>query len=421
MTDQHSTASVRWWRRNRDLALQAVQAAHAAAGEAMLGVDALQRDLPGLVATHQAGGTEVRTGRGSSPNLVTREWEPLAARINQVMSRYLDVDARYDRDADLDEGTARSLTAQFEAVTAELRALVAPLEQFRARHQDVLAAAHNLTLAAPRTVQEAQAAVQAARRTLDEARQQGLVDPGLDTALTEAAGKLAQAHTLVEQRSWAAAQQAAAAAGSTARAVQTKAARLPEEAAKVRRGFASVRTRREALQTQHDRLAPVMSDLRRRYTYSSWKHIDDAPARIDAALDTVTDGLARLERALAQVPLEVPAATLLLQQIRAAASEVDAILKTATGTVARLDAVAADPERLLVDVRRKTVDARRFLAGLPADRAPRYASTLDSLAARTERLAAAARGSRPDWGAIIAEAEAIEAGLDAMIRTARSG
>ncbi len=71
-------------------------------------------------------------------------------------------------------------------------------------------------------------------------------------------------------------------------------------------------------------------------------------------------------------------------------------------------------------MQRAVVDARRFLTGLPADRARRFRRTFEDLARRLPALEAAARADRPDWGSVLREAESIEAGLAALVRTARA-
>jgi hypothetical protein len=219
----------------------------------------------------------------------------------------------------------------------------------------------------------------------------------------------------------AAAGTAAESARAAAESVTARAQALPARAADVRRGAASVHTRGEALRTRHERLAPVMSELRRRYTHRAWADVDQAPQRAAAALAEVDGAIVRLDGLLAAPVLDVPAAAALLEQVRGAAARVDAEIRSATDRLARLDAASADPGALLGTVQRELVDARRFLAALPDGRGQRYRSTFDNLARRLQTLETEVRASRPDWGHVIAEARSIEDGLAAMIRTARVG
>ncbi|MFC4695858.1 hypothetical protein, partial [Geodermatophilus arenarius] len=205
-----------------------------------------------------------------------------------------------------------------------------------------------------------------------------------------------------------------------AEAAAARARALPERAAEVRRGAASVRTRREALGTRHERLAPVMSELRRRYPLTAWSDVERAPQRAAEALAEGDRALEALEGALGAPVLDVTVAAALLARVRAAAGRVDDEVRAATGRLQRLDAVAADPGSLLGEVQRAVVDARRFLGGLPEERARRFRRTFEDLARRLPPLEEAARGRRPDWGAVLREAQSIEDGLDRLVRTARA-
>ncbi|MFW3172022.1 hypothetical protein, partial [Geodermatophilus sp. CPCC 206100] len=214
---------------------------------------------------------------------------------------------------------------------------------------------------------------------------------------------------------------AAETARAAADAVAARARELPARAADVRRGAASVHTRREALRTRHERLAPVMSELRRRYTHRAWAAVEQAPQQAATALGEVDDVLARLDVLLAAPVLDVPAAAALLERVRGAAGRAEQAIRSATDRLAQLDAASSDPGSVLGAVARELVDARRFLAALPEGRGQRFRSTFDNLARRLDALQGEVRAPRPDWGHVVDEARAISAGLDAMIRTARAG
>lgn len=421
MSVQGVEGQPRWWRRNRDLALSAARESRSMAAEVMYELDLLQKDLPALMRAHHDGqASHQRQGRTVSPDTVTREWEQLSERVDPVIAEFLDLDAAYNRDRDYEEHEAAAHQEKFEQVTAKMRQVIPALERFRNAHDDVLQSAHNTTLAAPRILDEAAAFLTQAQQAFAHTKSLGLSDPTVTDTYRQATTKMDEAKAALSRKEWSVAVRLAETAKSLSKDAATRLSALEQQASEVRTGYLSARTRRDALQTQHDRLPPVMSELRRRYTYPSWKHVDDAPKRIDAAMEGVNAGLRSLESALAQDPLDVPAAVLLLRQIRTAASDVDAVLRSATDTLARLDEVSSDPDTLLVQIRRKTVDARRFLAGLPDEKSQRFTYTFDSLATRTERLALLTHERHPDWGSVIAEAAAIEQGLDAMIRTARS-
>jgi chromosome segregation ATPase len=412
-------AEPRWWRRSRDLSLRALATAQAAAADAFFDVDSLHKDLPNLMKAHE----EVRksaAGRGTTPDPAGRDWQTLSDRVDAVIENYLALDGSYSRDRDYEEVEANRLAESFGAITRDLMALKQPLAGFRDRHGAALEGARNQVLQAPRLIETSTTVLRETLAELDRVQAAGLTDPGVVASCREAHTLLEAAKASAERREWLTASREAERAAAIAKDARQRVAAIPEQAKKAREGFTSVRTRREALQTQHDRLGPVMSDLRRRYSYGSWKHIDDAPKRIDTALAIVESGLTELETALKVEPLNVPAATDLLRKVRSAASDVDTILREAQTTVRELDEVSKDPQALVSRVQVKSRDARRFLMGLPKEKADRYAYTFDNLAARTERLAQALRQSNPDWGHAIAEAKSIEIGLDAMVQTART-
>ncbi|UMG92612.1 hypothetical protein [Nocardioides sp. TF02-7] len=411
----------RWWRRSRDLALDAARAAHADATSAMALLESLEVDLTELTTIH----AESEAGTAGPPghpvaDPVAEEWDAHSARTGMVALEFYELDTAYDPSADYEEPDARTYAARFGAVAEQLRGLAPTVEGFRDRHAGLLAAAAALRDEVPALVEQADGTLQQASRALSGAGAAGLTDPQAWAAHAAATSDLAAARNRSAERRWVPAHRHAQAAVRSAREALERAASLDEAADTVRKGFLSVRTRRDALLTQHDRLPDVMSQLRRRYSYGSWQHLDDAPKRIDAAMEAVDAGLASLARVLDVQPLDVPAAADLLAGIRAAAADVSSILRAATDLLERLDEVSADPEQLLAAVRRKTLDARRFLANLPDDKADRFRYTFDTISSRTQRLAAAVHEARPDWGALIAEAESIEAALDAMINAART-
>ncbi len=405
----------RWWRRDREAGRREAEAAREAAAAAMLELDTALADLPDAVAAAEeagAGGGRRDRHRTPVPDSLARDWRDLSAHADDVIGRYLQALAGHD---DADPAGARALTAAAEA----LRGVLEQLRRFREQYGEVLAAATRTRTAAGTAVSAAADAIAGARAALAGAGD-GLADPGAHVLLDDAAATLAGARTALAQRRAADALAAAGRARAAADAAAERARALPARAAEVRRGAASVRTRREALGTRHERLAGAMSDLRRRYPLPAWADVERAPQRAAAALAEADAALAALEAVLAAPVLDVPGAADLLARVRAAAGRVDDEVRAATGRLARLDAVRADPGSLLAGVQRGVVDARRFLGGLPEERARRYRRTFEDLARRLPALEAAARADRPDWGAVLREAESIERGLAALVRTARA-
>ncbi|SNS85359.1 hypothetical protein SAMN04488107_4042 [Geodermatophilus saharensis] len=412
----------RWWRRDREAGRREAVAAREAAAAAMLELDAALADLPDAMAAAEEAGATAGGPRGrravAVPPELARDWHALSTHADAVIGSYLQAVARHD---DVDEpARAHAATRELGAAATALRGVLDQVRRFREQYGEVLAAAARVRATARTAVSAASAALADARTALAAASSAELTDPGVPALLDDAAAALAGAETALAQRRAADAVAAAERARRGADAAADRLRRLPERAAEVRRGAASVRTRREALGTRHERLAPVMSELRRRYPLSAWADVERAPQRAAEALAAADAALGALEAALAAPVLDVPEAAAQLARVRAAAGRVDDEVRAATGRLARLDAVRADPGSLLAGVQRGVVDARRFLAGLPEERGRRYRRTFEDLARRLPALEAAARGDRPDWGAVLREAESIEQGLAGLVRTARA-
>lgn len=429
MSSTGEAGQPRWWRRNRDLSVHAARETCAVAAETMYDLDLVYRDLPDALTLHrQSLASRTRAGSSAPSDHATREWDALSAEVDAAMSLFLELDSTFNRNTDYEQPEAERFVSQFEGAAQVMRTLTPKVEAFRDRHSDLLASSRNLALGAPRALELAETTLKRAQAAQSRSRAAGFIDPHADQNLSTGAGLLDEARARLRDKDYAAAQSKAKAAEVSFNDVLGRYAELADQAAKVRTGLSSVQTRLDGLRTQHDRLPPLMSDLRRRYTMNSWKHVEDAPARVEAALEGVEKGIVALQQAVRVTPLDVPAAATLLRQIRDNAAEVDAILRTVTETRNMLDTVAADPSSLLSAIRSKTVHTRRFLDQLPAERAARFKSTFENLATRTENLrkqaevvAQSAKTRHPDYGAVIAEATSIEQGLDAMVRTARSG
>lgn len=419
-TSDAGGSGVRWWRRSRDLAQQQARAAQADAAQAMSHLESLEVDLNELSEIHAAAAA-ARAGaeRIGFTTPLSQEWDRISVETGIPALQFYELDAGYDARADHEEDEARRIAAGFAAAAARLRELLPAVERFRATHADELAAAAAIRDDTPGLIEQAEATRTEASLALAAASHQGLRDGAAQEALVRASSLLGTARAAAEERRWVDAHTAASSAVAAATEARSLAADLPERAERIRTGHLSVRTRRDAIVTQQARLPEVMSQLRRRYTVDAWRSVDGAPERVAAALRQVEEGLVELDGLVAQRPLDVPAATLLLANVRTAINDANEDLRAATDRLQRLDSLADDPDSLLERLRRRLVDARRFVSALPGSDPNRYGPVLDGLARRTENLREQIGATRPDWGAVIAEADAIEAGLDAMIRTAR--
>lgn len=419
-TSDTGGSGVRWWRRSRDLAQQQARAARADAAQAMSHLESLEVDLNEL-SEIDAAAAAARAGadRIGFTTALSQEWDRISVETGIPALQFYELDAAYDAGVDHEEDEARRVAAGFAAAAARLRELVPEVERFRATHADALAAAAAIRDDTPGLVDQAEVTKTEASLALAAASRQGLRDPDASDALVRASTLIGTARAAADDRRWVDAHTAATGAVTAAAEARALAADLPERAERIRTGHLSLRTRRDAIRTQQARLPEVMSQLRRRYTIDAWRSVDGAPERVAAALKQVEDGLVELDRLVAQQPLDVPAGTALLTSVRTAINDANEDLRAATDRLQRLDSLAEDPELLLERLRRRLVDARRFVSALPGSDPHRYGPTLDALARRTEQLREQVGATRPDWGAVITEADAVEAGLDSMIRTAR--
>lgn len=422
MANQAENGGPRWWRRSRDLALSAARAAHADASQAMVHLESLEVDLNELSAIDATGAA--RRARADTVGFrtpVAAAWDELSVRTGIPALEFYEMDAAYDPGADLEEAEAQRFAQRFAAVAAQLRALFPEVDAFRSQHAAALDAAVALRDAVPDLLEAAGATLKQAGLALAAGASAGLEDPAARTAHTRASSDLGAARTAADERRWVDAHAAATRARGDAATALELASTLDERGAQVRNGFLSVRTRRDALRNQQARLDDAMSQLRRRYTLPTWRHVEDAPSVVADGLRRVEEDLGALDRLLAARPLVVPDAADLLAAVRTTVTEADRRLRAAVDLLAHLDEVSRNPDQTLADLQRRLVDARRFIAGRSTHEATRMSPTLDKLAARAEALRVAITDDRPDWGAVLAEKESIEAAIDAMIRNARNG
>jgi hypothetical protein len=412
MSEQGSGQQSRWWRRGRDQAQQAARAAHGVAAEAMMTLDAELRDVPTLISAHEdLVAARRHKNRPVEKTALSLEWAELSSMADEAIGCFLEPLGRFDPKADLEEAQALRFQTEFTHAAHAMTDLVLPrVRQFLARFDTELSAARSLTVSAPHKFNAAVAALNSAQQALTSA----------ESSLVAAMEHATAAEEAMKSRQWTEAGRRSDAASAIAQDVLTRAQAIPQRVQDVKNKVMSLRTRKEALETQHSRLHPLMSQLRREFTYGSWQHIADVPGRAEKDLAVVTEGLAELDRMLAVNPLDVSAIEVRVREVRAAAKAIGEYVEAAQELLHKLKAVAADPEVVLGPVRRNAVDVRRFIDRLSPDARQRYSLPYDGLARRIDALASSTKVVNPDWGKVLEEAEQITMNLDLLVRTARS-
>ncbi len=374
----------RWWRREADEALTAARDAKGRAAVSLLELDTVQRDVERQVEEY------ADFAPGDGPRF-TSSWEPLRDDAFAATGAYLEVEQRFDLDADLSGDDARAAAAEFARVGDAMDAVARRVVSFGESAEPKFSQVRAVVVGFATQLRELESVLEAARQEVTGAHARGLltVDPDTELGAAEAAAVRAREGDAVH--GLRAAHEAAMIATAHARAALELAQQLPARREEVARRLSSTRTRVQITTNRVASLPATLSDLRKRYSAAASVHLAHAPAEVAGHLRRAEDALAQaaeLSRDEAQRWGEAEAA---LRAARAACTEAEEAAQVVLRRLAELDAVAKDPSPLLQSTRRTVRDAQRFLVDSAPTLDHRLAGVLDRLA---ERLDAVQQGVR---------------------------
>ncbi|MFJ7203252.1 hypothetical protein ACIQWR_06930 [Streptomyces sp. NPDC098789] len=407
-----TTASRRWFGGRDEGRRAEAQAAKDAAAAAFYELDTAQRDLRISI--------ETITAADGSPagRRAVEGFAELGRRIDEVSQVYIEaVDAHdLDRD-DLDGAVAARAKRELERARDELVRVKGELERFDQGLRPLLDNAESQLARVAPARERAKAALLAAANALDAVRAGGLRADDLAARLAALGPELTMLNQGAAQHGVPATVQRADRILRDAEAVRAEAARLPERAAEMDRRLVSLRTRAQALRNRADRVDPVLSELRRRFSADCWQDLQHVP---EQALASVRQAEQRLtEAGQARQEQRWEDASELITTVRELFDAVDEAVSTAQDRLTRLEAVAKDPEGEVQRTRFAIRDAQRLAMEGRSVPDPRHARPLDEAVARVERALAGLEGRHPDYWHFLQEMEGVRAAVAGVVHEMR--
>ncbi|MET9698452.1 hypothetical protein ABZY31_16205 [Streptomyces sp. NPDC006529] len=407
-----TTASRRWFGGRDESRRAEAQAAKDAAAAAFYELDTAQRDLRISI--------ETITAADGSPagRRAVEGFAELGRRIDEVSQAYIEaVDAHdLDRD-DLDGAVAARAKRELERARDELVRVKGELERFDQGLRPLLDNAESQLARVAPARERAKAALLAAANALDAVRAAGMRADDLAARLAALGPELTMLNQGAAQHGVPATVQRADRILRDAEAVRAEADRLPERAAEMDRRLASLRTRAQALRNRADRVDPVLSELRRRFSADCWQDLQHVPEQALASVRQAEERLA--EAAVARHEQRWGDATALITVVRELFDAVDGAVSTAQDRLTRLEAVAKDPEAEVQRTRFAIRDAQRLAMEGRSVPDPRHARPLDEAVARVERALAGLEGRHPDYWHFLQEMEGIRASVAGVVNDMR--
>ncbi|MFI5985014.1 hypothetical protein ACIBEA_29625 [Streptomyces sp. NPDC051555] len=407
-----TTASRRWFGGRDESRRAEAQAAKDAAASAFYELDTAQRDLRISIETITAADGSLAGRRA------VEGFAELGRRIDEVSQVYIEaVDAHdLDRD-DLDGAVAARAKRELERARDELVRVKGELERFDQGLRPLLDNAESQLARVAPARERAKAALLAAANALDAVRAGGLRADDLAARLAALGPELTMLNQGAAQHGVPATVQRADRILRDAEAVRAEAERLPERAAEMDRRLASLRTRAQALRNRADRVDPVLSELRRRFSADCWQDLQHVP---EQALASVRQAEQRLtEAGQARQEQRWEDASALITTVRELFDAVDEAVSTAQDRLTRLEAVAKDPEGEVQRTRFAIRDAQRLAMEGRSVPDPRHARPLDEAVARVERALAGLEGRHPDYWHFLQEMEGVRAAVAGVVHEMR--
>ncbi|WP_422125569.1 hypothetical protein [Streptomyces caatingaensis] len=402
----------RWgWGRGEGQRAEA-QAAKDAAAAAFYELDTAQRDLRISIETITAVDSSAAARRAAG------QFAALGARVDEVSGAYIAAVDAHDLDReDLDGASAARARQDLTRAKDELLRAKADLDRFAQGLTPLLAAAEReLTRLAP-AVERARQALLAASEALDAVRAAGLRADGPAARLAALAPELTRLNEGAGRHGVPQTIERAERTLREAEAVRAEAEQLPRRAAEIDKRLVSLRTRAQAIGTRAEGVAPVLSELRRRYSAACWQDLQHVPERARQSVEQAEAKLAEARRARDEQ--RWPDATALLSTVRALLAETDESVSAAGDRLRRLDEVSADRRGEIERTRFAIRDAQRLAMAGRSTPDPRHAGPLDEAVARLDRAVAGLTGRHPDWWAFLTETDAVRRSVAEVVARIR--
>ncbi|MCA6091615.1 hypothetical protein LE181_05470 [Streptomyces sp. SCA3-4] len=403
----------RWgWGRGENQRAEA-QAAKDAAAAAFYELDTAQRELRISI--------ETITAVDSSPaaRKAAADFETFGRRIDEVSAAYITaVDAHdLDRD-DLESAAAQRARTDLAKAKDELVRTKADLDRFGQGLGPLLTRAENQLAQVAPAVERARQGLLAASNALDAARATGLAADDLAARLAALAPELTKLNQGAGQHGVQETVLRAERVQREAEAIRHDAEQLPQRAAEIDKRLVSLRTRAQALTTRAEGVAPVLSELRRRYSAACWQDLQQVPEETGRAVAQAEQRLA--EARAARDAQRWADATSLLSTVRALLNTADEGVTAAGDRLRRLDEVAFDHQKEVERTRFALRDAQRLAMAGRSTPDPRHAGPLDEAVARLERAVVGLEGRHPDWWHFLTETEAVRQSAARVVQEIRT-
>lgn len=406
----------RWGRGRAEESRARAQQAKDAAATAFYELDTAQRDLRITLETVSAADESPEVRRA------TAGFATLGEQVDRVSHDYITTLDAHDLDAEqLEAGDANRAQRELARVTDALVRAKGDLERFEQSLTPLVARAQEQLAQVAPAVDRARRALLAATEALDGARSSGLgadelaaklagLGPEL-RALNEGAGRHGVRPTI----------QRAERVRRQAEAIAAEAARLPERAAEIDRRLTSLRTRAEAISNRAGSVAPILSELRRRFMANCWQDLQRVPEQAETAVREAGEALAAARGERRAQRFE--AATAQLARAHELLGSADEAVSAAGERLRRLNEIARDPSGEIERTRFAVRDAQRLAMRGRTVPDPRHARPLDGAVARLERAVAALEqgGRNPDYWRFLTELEGVRETAGAVVEAIRSG
>lgn len=390
------------------------QAARDAAADAFYELDTAQRDLRISI--------ETITAVDNSPpaRKVAADFAAFGERIDADSHEYITVVDSHELDRDgLDAAAASSALGELNRVKRRLEQTKADLRRFAKSISGLLEHAESQLAQVAPAVERGRQALRAATQALDGVRAAGLNSDELAARLAQLGPELTKLNEGAGQHGVRPTIQRAEQVQRQAEALAEEARRLPEKAAELDRRLASLRTRAQALANRAEKVDPVLSELRRRFSASCWQDLQQVPQQAQQASRQAEQKLTDAQRARQEQ--RWADATTLLSSVRALLSTADEAVAAAGERLQRLNEVSFSKDKETEQVRFAIRDAQRLAMAGRSTPEPRHAGPLDQSVERLERAVEALEsgGRHPDYWRFLTELDAIKETVSSVVQDIR--